>query len=245
MTDADNGDALVDAPDIDAAISPNCNNGTVDTGEDCDGAAPTDTTCVELGYATGSLGCAANCTYDRTECTAAQPDLVVWYRFEDAQSATSVADSSPTALSLSLSRNGTTTLGVDGMVGNAIDFDGTTGYLDGGAAAALTNLLAVTAEAWVNLDAQTMYPSGPSSAHVDRRERNRSLTTKLAKPAIAPIPAAASTSEPAVPLMATTAPVPNPMMPAWVIACPQSTVPCGLIDWIGSTGGSTITTTSR
>jgi hypothetical protein len=154
--DAEAGDADIDAP-VDAVVNPNCNNGVVDLGEECDGT-PTDTTCVELGYATGSLGCTASCTFERSECTAAQPDLVVWYRFEEAESSTSIADSTTTALSLT--RNGTTTLGVDGVVGNAIDFDGTSGFLDGGAAAALTNLPAVTAEAWVNLDAQTMFGAG-------------------------------------------------------------------------------------
>jgi hypothetical protein len=155
--DADNADAVIDTPStIDA--NPNCNNGVVDPGEDCDTTAPTDTTCVELGYSTGSVGCSASCAYDLTECTAAQPDLVTWYRFEDTNAVTSVVDSTTTGISLT--RNGTTTLEVDGAVGSAIEFDGTTGYLNGGTPAALTNLPAVTAEAWVRLDAQTMFGAG-------------------------------------------------------------------------------------
>lgn len=45
-----------------------CGNGTVEIGEECDGAALDGEDCVSLGNAGGTLGCNADCTFDQTMC---------------------------------------------------------------------------------------------------------------------------------------------------------------------------------
>ena len=160
LDDGGVADATVDAPDDapdDATIdaNPNCGNGVVDTGEDCDGSAPTTTSCVKQGYATGSVGCTASCTFELSACTAANPTLMVWYRFEEAANATAAVDSSGHNVTGTVV--GATTMGATGIVGLSAQFDGTTGYIDSGTPAVVTNLASVTTEAWVNLDAQTQF----------------------------------------------------------------------------------------
>jgi hypothetical protein len=51
-----------------------CGNGMVDPGEDCDGDAPITSTCAELddAFTGGTLGCAANCSFDTTDCEVDQ-----------------------------------------------------------------------------------------------------------------------------------------------------------------------------
>ncbi|MFO7567049.1 MAG: hypothetical protein R6X02_30675 [Enhygromyxa sp.] len=50
---------------------PACGNGTVDLGEQCDGADLGGVSCADLGYSGGTLGCdPVTCTYDASGCTA-------------------------------------------------------------------------------------------------------------------------------------------------------------------------------
>ncbi|NJK32359.1 MAG: hypothetical protein HC927_08095 [Deltaproteobacteria bacterium] len=45
-----------------------CGNGVIDPGEDCDGNLPGNVSCMSLGFDGGPLACAANCSYDESEC---------------------------------------------------------------------------------------------------------------------------------------------------------------------------------
>jgi hypothetical protein len=59
---ANNADATV-------TLATLCGDGQVDSGEECDGAPPTDTTCASLGFAHGKLGC-TQCHVDASSCIA-------------------------------------------------------------------------------------------------------------------------------------------------------------------------------
>ena len=50
--------------------SSSCGNGSLNTGEECDGSNLNNATCQSLGYASGSLACYNNCTYDKSQCIA-------------------------------------------------------------------------------------------------------------------------------------------------------------------------------
>jgi len=65
----DDRDGLVDCddPDCESEFScPVCGNGVVQLGEECDG--PPSSSCVTLGFDTGSISCDASCRLDLTEC---------------------------------------------------------------------------------------------------------------------------------------------------------------------------------
>jgi cysteine-rich repeat protein len=47
---------------------PECGNGVIECGEECDGETPDGLTCDELGYAGGSIGCTASCEVDVADC---------------------------------------------------------------------------------------------------------------------------------------------------------------------------------
>ena len=49
---------------------PACGDGVLDEGEVCDGFALGDATCPGLGYTTGTLACAADCTLDESGCSS-------------------------------------------------------------------------------------------------------------------------------------------------------------------------------
>lgn len=59
-----NGDGVGDACDF-----AGCGNGTVETGEECDGADLGGQTCVTRGFSGGTLGCKADCTFDESSCS--------------------------------------------------------------------------------------------------------------------------------------------------------------------------------
>ena len=48
-----------------------CGNGTIDAGEQCDGANLNGQSCIGLGFAGGSLACSPSCTFNTSACTAA------------------------------------------------------------------------------------------------------------------------------------------------------------------------------
>lgn len=50
--------------------APLCGNGTIDSGEGCDGSAFGDETCVSQGFDGGSLSCTASCTINTSDCTS-------------------------------------------------------------------------------------------------------------------------------------------------------------------------------
>ncbi|HOE82652.1 MAG TPA: hypothetical protein PK329_06805, partial [Myxococcota bacterium] len=52
------------------APPPNCGNGEIDRGEQCDGANLNEKTCETLGFDGGTLGCTAACLFDTNACTA-------------------------------------------------------------------------------------------------------------------------------------------------------------------------------
>lgn len=45
-----------------------CGNGTIDTGEDCDGTELGGATCADQGFEGGTLACSADCTFDTSGC---------------------------------------------------------------------------------------------------------------------------------------------------------------------------------
>jgi hypothetical protein len=47
-----------------------CGDSTVNLGEDCDGASLGGQTCASLGFQSGTLACAPDCTFDTSECVA-------------------------------------------------------------------------------------------------------------------------------------------------------------------------------
>jgi len=51
-----------------AACDANCGNGSVDSGEDCDGTELDGETCSSLGYDQGDLACTSSCTFDESDC---------------------------------------------------------------------------------------------------------------------------------------------------------------------------------
>jgi hypothetical protein len=50
------------------ATVPGCGDTTIGPGEQCEGANLGGATCASLGYARGTLRCAANCMFDRSQC---------------------------------------------------------------------------------------------------------------------------------------------------------------------------------
>jgi hypothetical protein len=56
-------------PDPTTGGNPECGNGVIDDGEQCDGGNLGGFTCVDLGYSGGTLGCdPITCTYDASAC---------------------------------------------------------------------------------------------------------------------------------------------------------------------------------
>jgi len=55
-------------------IEPDCGNGVVDAGEQCDGANLNEQTCETQGFDGGTLSCTAICQFDTTGCTKIGPD---------------------------------------------------------------------------------------------------------------------------------------------------------------------------
>lgn len=68
--DSGNGEACALCPQD---CCPNCGNGAVDPGEDCDGANLNGLTCVGACYDGGSLFCTPDCQYNFTGCTGTLP----------------------------------------------------------------------------------------------------------------------------------------------------------------------------
>jgi hypothetical protein len=57
-------------PDPTTGGDPECGNGVIDDGEQCDGGNLGGFDCVDLGYSGGTLGCdPITCTYDASACT--------------------------------------------------------------------------------------------------------------------------------------------------------------------------------
>lgn len=52
-------------------VSASCGNGVVGTGEQCDGSNLAGATCVSQGFASGTLSCNANCTFNTSSCVSA------------------------------------------------------------------------------------------------------------------------------------------------------------------------------
>jgi hypothetical protein len=55
-------------------IGPDCGNGEIDEGEQCDGANLNEQTCETQGFDGGTLGCTTTCQFDTTGCTKIEPD---------------------------------------------------------------------------------------------------------------------------------------------------------------------------
>ncbi len=54
-------------------IPPTCGNGTIESGEQCDGVDLAGETCASRGFTGGTLACAPNCTFDQSGCTTPPP----------------------------------------------------------------------------------------------------------------------------------------------------------------------------
>jgi hypothetical protein len=63
------GDGDADSDDADTSDGPECGDGLVDPGEDCDTASLAGSDCATLGFVAGELGCAADCSFDTSACT--------------------------------------------------------------------------------------------------------------------------------------------------------------------------------
>jgi len=55
-------------------IGPDCGNGEIDEGEQCDGTNLNEQTCETQGFDGGTLGCTATCQFDTTSCTKIESD---------------------------------------------------------------------------------------------------------------------------------------------------------------------------
>jgi cysteine-rich repeat protein len=53
----------------DCSAPEDCGNGTLDSGEQCDGSNLNNTTCSSLGYDTGTLSCSSTCFYNESNCS--------------------------------------------------------------------------------------------------------------------------------------------------------------------------------
>ncbi|HLF57178.1 MAG TPA: M12 family metallo-peptidase, partial [Thermoanaerobaculia bacterium] len=53
-----------------------CGNGTIDAGEDCDGASLGGATCSSEGFFTGTLACSSSCTFDTSQCSNCGNDVI-------------------------------------------------------------------------------------------------------------------------------------------------------------------------
>jgi cysteine-rich repeat protein len=72
----DAGENTTNCPADCPAVPPaNCGNGTINTGEECDGSNLNSKTCIGDGYAGGTLSCASDCELDYSACTGAAPGL--------------------------------------------------------------------------------------------------------------------------------------------------------------------------
>lgn len=65
-----------DGGEVDAGGS--CGNGTLDFGEECDGADLGEEDCLTLGWTMGTLACAADCTFDISVCVGGGPSCGNW-----------------------------------------------------------------------------------------------------------------------------------------------------------------------
>ena len=61
-------EVCIDTSSTTATCSLSCGNGSVDSGEDCDGAALDGETCLSQGYDAGALGCSSSCSFDVSGC---------------------------------------------------------------------------------------------------------------------------------------------------------------------------------
>jgi hypothetical protein len=52
--------------------TPECGNGIVEQGEECDESDLANTDCADLGYEGGTLGCTDQCTFDTSQCTGGE-----------------------------------------------------------------------------------------------------------------------------------------------------------------------------
>lgn len=71
------GDGDIDCDDADCAEDPactaeDCGNGSIETGEHCDGENLGGKTCQTQGFASGTLACTTACKFDTTGCRAAE-----------------------------------------------------------------------------------------------------------------------------------------------------------------------------
>jgi hypothetical protein len=60
---------------------PNCGNGNIDSGEECDSSNLNSQSCFGLGYAGGVLSCSSSCTLDESRCVS-KDQLLGYWKFE-------------------------------------------------------------------------------------------------------------------------------------------------------------------
>ena len=58
---------------LQVTINGTCGNGTIDSGEECDGSNLNGKSCSTQGFSGGTLSCNSNCTFNTSSCTTAAP----------------------------------------------------------------------------------------------------------------------------------------------------------------------------
>ncbi len=69
-TYCETGESFESCP-ADCLVAQQCGNGAIDSGEQCDGSN-IPSTCTALGYRSGTIACTAQCTFDTSNCIAAE-----------------------------------------------------------------------------------------------------------------------------------------------------------------------------
>jgi hypothetical protein len=59
-----------------SAVVPGCGNGTIESGEQCDGSNLGGSSCVSLGFTSGGLSCSSACTFNTASCSIATPNSI-------------------------------------------------------------------------------------------------------------------------------------------------------------------------
>ena len=124
-----------------------CGNGTIDSGEQCDGANLGGGSCTSLGYTGGgTLSCSASCQYNTSQCVqiTLTNGLIAYWKLDDGSGTNAVDSMGFSNGTLSGSPTWTT-----GKINGGVSFSGSSQYVDFGTKfPAITS--AITISAWVN-----------------------------------------------------------------------------------------------
>ncbi len=72
-----------------------CNNGYLETYEQCDNDQMSNNTCTASGFLSGAIACDTACFYNTSSCINSHPDIIGWYTFDnDSKNLSTVFDQS-------------------------------------------------------------------------------------------------------------------------------------------------------